>query len=168
MSYDVNAKRQGLSTLIDIKTSTSELIDWLPASLLPLPDTANTAKRSEELIMYWIGPGHWLLRGPIDQEYEIIEKLNLQSVPSHISAILISDSLCFFELTGSDVDQVVSIVSPLDIHQSVFPENGVSFTEAFGLKAALIRIQTGFELAVDTSYADMLEDYLKRAGASFE
>ena len=168
MRYDVIAKRLELSTLVDIKANRAELIGWLPETLPPLPDLPNTASRLNEINIFWISKEHWLIRALIEQETNLIEQLNLESVPQHISAVLISDTLTFFELSGPDADQIVSIASPLDFHETVFPENGVTYTEVFGLKALLIRTDSGFELAIDRSYADMLEDYLSRAGANFE
>ncbi len=168
MSYDVIAKRLELSALVDLKANRTDLIGWLPESLLPLPDIPNTASTSNNKSIYWIGKDHWLVRTSIDQETNLAEQLNLETTPEHISAVLISDTLTFFELSGVDVDQIVSITSPLDVHETVFPENGVTYTEAFGLKALLIRTDSGFELAIDRSYADMFEDYLTRAGANFK
>jgi hypothetical protein len=44
----------------------------------------------------------------------------------------------------------------------VFAQNGASYTKAFSLKAFVIRQEGGFDLAVERSFGDMLEDYLGR------
>ena len=53
----------------------------------------------------------------------------------------------------------------MDHHPSEFPQNGVSYTNIFGIKGLLIRIEAGFEIAVEASYVDMIEDFLTRANA---
>ncbi|MGI9388411.1 MAG: sarcosine oxidase subunit gamma, partial [Boseongicola sp.] len=62
-----------------------------------------------------------------------------------------------------DADQIMSIASPLDLHPSVFPENGATFSEVFGLKALILRQPEGFCVAVEQSFGDMIEDYFARA-----
>jgi hypothetical protein len=59
--------------------------------------------------------------------------------------------------------QKYSIASPLDIHDSVFPDNGVTYTDAFGLKAPVVRCEDRFEIGTDRSYFDMMGDCFARA-----
>jgi sarcosine oxidase subunit gamma len=75
------------------------------------------------------------------------------------------DAFKFFEVVGPDAAEIISIASPIDHHISVFPENGVSYTNIFGIKGLLIRINDGFEIVVESSYADLMQDFLKRANA---
>ena len=168
MKYDVTAKQLELSTLFDLKAQANNLLAWLPETLVPLPNIPNTYSTVEGCEVYWIGADHWLLRADIDQEEKLIDLLNLRSVPENISAVVVSDALTFFSLTGPQADQVISILCPLDIHPSVFAVNAASYTEAFGLKAMLIRRDNGFELAVDRSFTDMFKDVLTRAGATID
>ena len=51
----------------------------------------------------------------------------------------------------------------VDLNVESFPENGTTYTEAFGLKALVCRCEGGYELSVERSFGDMLEDYLSRA-----
>lgn len=168
MKYDVTAIQLEPSTIIDLKADTKDLLDWLPDDYLPLPDKPNTAASSEHGELYWVGPDHWLLRSREPEQPELVPLLNMDCVPDSISAVVISDSLTFFSLTGPQADQIISIICPLDLDPRVFPHNAVTYSEAFGLKALLIRRTDGFELAVDYSYQDMMRDVLTRAGANFE
>lgn len=81
---------------------------------------------------------------------------------------MVSDVLSFYSVQGEDSDQLISIASPLDIHKSVFPANGVSYKEFFGIKALVVRSDNGFDVGVDRSYFDMMGDCFNRAvtGAS--
>ena len=168
MKYDATARQLELSTLIDLKAEMKDLFDWLPDAIPPAPRHPNTASSNKYCELYWIGVNHWLLRSDIDNENKLIDQINLTAAPRNISAVIISDTLAFFSLSGPQTEQLISILCPLDIHPTVFPNNAVSYTEAFGLKALLIRREKGFELAVDCSYTDMMRDVLTRAGANLE
>lgn len=77
----------------------------------------------------------------------------------------VSDTLTFFDITGPDAGEIMSIACPLDLHHTVFGDLDVTFTEVFGLKALLLRAIGGFEFAVEQSFGDMIADYLARATA---
>jgi len=165
MHYHVTLERQKLCTVVELQGPMQEVADvtgWLP---LKFPSTPNTYEKSPDnaQALYWIGPQRWLLRAELDQEADLKRKLSEQELPDAVSAVLVSDSLSFFKITGADASAVISIASPMDVHPSVFPDNGASYTEAFGLKALVIRCDEGFEVAVERSYGDMLYDYFQRA-----
>ncbi len=163
MSYDVEIQEMGLSAIFDLKGRADDLQPRISGLALAFSDLANTATRSGDLELYWIGPDHWLLRGPIENENELFATIDPRAAPGDISIVLISDTLAFFSISGPDADQIMAIASPLDTHRSAFPANGVTFSEAFGLKALIVRRDDGFELACDRSYGDMVADYLQRA-----
>ena len=79
--------------------------------------------------------------------------------------MLVSDTLRFFHIEGPDAAQIVAIACPLDTHPSTFPSNGASYTEIFGVKGLLARRGDGFDIAIESSFADMVADYLQRATA---
>jgi len=165
MHYQVTLERQKLCTVVELQGPLQEVSN-LPG-LLPLkfPSIPNTYEKSpdSDRTLCWIGPQRWLLRAELDQEADLKRILNERELPDTVSAVLVSDSLSFFKITGVDASAVISIASPMDVHPSVFPYNGASYTEAFGLKALVIRCDEEFEVAVERSYADMLHDYFQRA-----
>lgn len=166
MSYDVDIRKLGLSAIFDLKGSMDDLRPRI-ADLVPaFPDRTNTAMGSGDLELYWVGPDHWLLRGPIEREAELLKSIDPSSAPEGVSIVLVSDILAIFRIAGPDADRIMAIASPLDTHRNAFPANGVTFTEAFGLKALVIRRDDGFELGCDQSYGDMVADYLERAAGA--
>lgn len=166
MGYDVNIKRLELSTVIDLKGEVSAIKKWVDEDILPVfPEQANTATYHDGLALYWIGHEHWLLRSDIAREGELLNLMRLDTLPAELSIVLVSDTLQFFEVTGPDASEIISIASTMDHHPSVLPENGVSYTNIFGLKGLLLRCTDGFEIAIERSYGDMIEDCLSRATA---
>jgi sarcosine oxidase subunit gamma len=163
MSYDVEIREIDLSAIFDLKGPMEDLKPRISGLAPAFPDRANTATRSGDLELYWIGSDHWLLRGPIEGETELLATIDPRAAPGDISIVLISDTLAFFNISGPDADQIMAIASPLDTHRSAFPVNGVTFTEAFGLKALIVRRDDGYDLGCDRSYGDMVADYLQRA-----
>ena len=79
----------------------------------------------------------------------------------------LSGQYLFYSITGADAAHVLSIASPMDTHNSVFPQNGASFTEAFGIEVLVLRSENEFEVAIDRSYGDMFNvHWLNTLGSS--
>jgi sarcosine oxidase subunit gamma len=165
MGYDVDIERLPPSAVIDLQGEASAVAAWCGDGLPPLPAQANSASAGNGLELYWIGRERWLLRAALDREDELLALTRPDEAPLEISAVQVSDTLQFFALRGADAGDIVSIASPLDHHPSVFPRNGVSYTDLFGIKGLIVRRADGFELGVERSFADMIEDYLARANA---
>ena len=163
MGYDVNIQRLELNAVIDLQGSVKAIKNWVKSGLPPFPDKPNCASDSDGLALYWIAPERWLLRSKIENEDRMLEITMPASAPVDISVVQVSDAFSFFRITGSDAGEIISTACPLDHHLSAFPQNGVSYTSVFGIKGLLIRTENGFEIAVESSFADMTADYLERA-----
>ena len=159
MSYDAQITRHGAMALFDLKGAAADFAGY---ELPPFPDQPNHKTTRDDVDLLHIGRDHWLVMAPFDQEQSLEQVLNPTQAPADISIVRISDTQCFFAITGPDADQIMSIASPLDIHASAFAENAATFTEAFGLKALITRQPGGYWLAVEQSFGDMVEDYLTR------
>ena len=165
MGYDVNIQRLGIRAVIDLQGEMDSVASWLKGDLPGFPETANTYTEQYDLSLCWIAPERWLLYSSIDNEARMLQHTQPASAPVGVSIVQVSDTLCFFAINGTDAGEIISIVSPLDHHPSVFPPNGVSYTNILGIKGLLIRTQQGFEIAVESSFTDMIQDYLNRANA---
>ncbi|MCV6591321.1 MAG: sarcosine oxidase subunit gamma [Silicimonas sp.] len=162
MAYDVEILRLSPFALFDLKGAAEALEDWAP-ELSGLPGDPNALARNGEVLHCHVGPQHWLLRAPLEEENRLDAALRPNTAPPEISLVRVSDTLTFFRLTGPDAGEVLSIGCPLDLLPGVFGDTAVSFTELFGLKALVLRCAGGFEIAVEQSYGDMIADYLARA-----
>ena len=165
MGYDVNIQRLELNAVFDLQGNSRKITKWVKGKLPPFPKKPNTANLRDELALYSIAPERWLLRSAIDNEDRLLEMTQPAVAPVDVSIVQVSDTLRFFAITGPEAGDIISIACSLDHHLSVFPKNGVSYTNFFGIKGLLIRIEDGFEIAVEASYADMIEDFLTRANA---
>ena len=165
MAYEVNIERAGIEALIDLQGPAEAIRDWIGDECPPFPQQANSASTRDGLSLCWIAPERWLLRASIEKEDELLALARPADAPIETSIVLVSDTLCFFRIDGADAAQIVAIACPLDTHPLVFPENGITYTEIFGVKGLLARRGEGFDIAVESSFADMLEDYLQRANA---
>ena len=166
MRYEVTIGKPSCHGILDLKGRHAQLADWAPTASFEFPSVPNTFTKSGSVAICWIGPQHWLLHTDLAHENQLKSIALEVDMPDTISALMLSDALSFFTISGVDATQVLSIATPLDIHRSVFPDNAVSYTEAFGLKALILRCADGFELAVESSFSDMLDDYLHRAVGS--
>jgi heterotetrameric sarcosine oxidase gamma subunit len=165
MSYEVQFGRGEIEALIDLQGPPEAIREWVDGDFPDFSDAPNTASTRDGMSLYWIAPERWLLRAPIASEDRLIAITRPDSAPLDISIVLVSDTLRFFQIDGPDASQIISIACPLDTHPSVFPENGAGYTEIFGIKGLLVRRGDGFDIAVESSFANMIEDYLARASA---
>ena len=165
MAYDVIIERRGLQAVVDLQGEPAAIVDWVGAALPPLPEQPNTASEKNRLALYRVGRERWLLRADLDREDELLALTRPDAAPLDVSIVLVSDSLQFFTITGPDAGEIVAIGSPLDVHPSVFPANGATYTDLFGVRGLIVRRADGFEFAVERSFGDMIEDYLARANA---
>jgi len=166
MGYDVKIQRLALNAMIDLQGDSEAIKSWIKDDDLPdFPDKPNTSSANKKFKLYWVGIEHWLIRSDIKLEDRLLEMTNPGASPTEISLVQVSDTFKFFEVSGPDAAQIISIASPIDHHLSAFPENGVSYTNIFGIKGLLIRVNNGFEIAVESSYADLMADFLQKANA---
>jgi sarcosine oxidase subunit gamma len=162
MSYDVTTDRLPTFAIFDLKGAQKTVEKW---TKFTLPDAPNRFLVNNGVILCHIGPDHWLLRAPLDREERLESQLKPTDAPADISIVRISDTQTFFSITGPNAAEVISIGCTMDLHETVFPQNSVSFSEFFTVKALVMRIPLGFEVAVEQSYANMIADYLSRATA---
>lgn len=158
MNYQVTIAATDLHAMLDLKGDSDFLQAWSILADLKFPKLNNTAEECEGKSVYWIGKQHWLVRAPLDQEQALYSIANSAKKIDEVSAIIVSDATSFISIKGHDADQIISIASPLDVHPSVFPKNGVTYTEVFGIKALIIRCEGGYEIGVDRSFFDMIGD----------
>lgn len=163
MNYQATITVTDLHAMLDLKGDRVFLQAWPALAELAFPTTNNTFDARASKYVYWIGKQHWLVRAPLEQEQALYSIAKSAETIDEISATIVSDAMSFYRIVGVDADQVMSIASPLDIHPSVFPKNGVTYTEAFGIKALVVRCEGGFEIGVDRSYFDMIGDCFGRA-----
>ena len=163
MSYDARAARLPVQALFDLRGDPVALVAWGGAVLPALPDVPNSRTCAEDVMLCHLGPRRWLLRAPPDRESALTDALRPETAPPEISLVRISDTLAFFRITGPEAAEVMAICCPMDLHPSVFDEAAASHTEAFGLRALVMRCADGFDLAVEQSFGAMLEDCLARA-----
>lgn len=163
MGYDVNITRMETWALFDLKGPQGDLDNWAGDVLPTFPTKANTITKRDGVHLAHIGRDHWLVLAGLEHEKRLESGLKSTEAPVNISIVQVSDTLCFFAITGVDADQIISIASPLDVHASVFPGNGATFSTVFGLKSLIIRQADGYLLAVEQSFGNMMQDYLSRA-----
>ncbi len=161
--YGASVERLPVQSLFDLKGPAEALAAWCGGALPGFPEVANSWVSRDGVLLCWVGPARWLLRADLACEKGLVEALRPEDAPPEISVVRVSDTLAFFRVTGKDADRVMAIACPLDLHPSVFAEDAVSWTEAFGQKALVMRCAGGFDLAVEQSFGPMVADYFARA-----
>ena len=162
MTYDAHIQQLDLMSLFDLKGKKAALSKWCGATIPAFPTAPLTCEVKTDQELMAVSPDHWILRAPIDQEKGLFAALKPDEAPDDISIVHISDTLTFFEVTGPEAQEVMAVATPLDLHMDVFPANGATFSEVFSVKSLIIRVENGFHIGVDRSYAPMIADYFAR------
>jgi len=164
MGYAASFERLPIKAIFDLKGSAEALLEWIGAGALPaLPYAPNRLSRANGMCLGHVGPGHWLLQADLEREDSLLAALRPHDAPNDVSIVRVSDTMVTFRVTGSEAAHVVSIGCPLDVHESVFSDDTICFSEFFGQKALIVRCGCGYDLSVELSFGDMMEDYLTRA-----
>lgn len=164
MGYDATFARLPVGAAFDLKGPERDLREWIGPGVLPdFPAAANRMSVAAGVQLGHVGPRHWLVQAEIAREAALVSALRPGEAPPEISIVHVSDTLGTLRITGPDAAHVAAIGCPLDLHPGVFPDDAISFTEFFGQKALVSRCGSGFDIAVERSFAPMMEDYLARA-----
>ncbi len=164
MTYQATTRNLPPCAVIDLKGSADDIAPRLQSLGLPAA-VAGRAVRSGTMELLKAGPEHWLLLAPLDQEERLLHALQANAWAADSLVLGVSDLYQFFAIEGADARQLVAVASPLDADTVAFPDDGATFTEAFGQRVLLLRRPHGFDLAVERSYAPMLTDYFSRINA---
>lgn len=160
MTYDIRISRPHRRALFDLRGDPQALAERLQDVLPDMPTRPCSLSRKGQSALMWLAQARWWLMAPADNE-AALETILLQEPASHDAAIkLISDTLAFFTLSGQDAGVAMSIACPLDLHDSVFAADSVAQTDAFGVRALVLREGDDWVLAVEASYSAYVETQL--------
>jgi heterotetrameric sarcosine oxidase gamma subunit len=163
MIYDVSINQLELFCVFDLKGSRTDISPCLARLNALPPETPNTMVVSENITLCWVGPTRWILLAPHSEEEYLISEFEMKDSSEHdVSTVEISDTLQLFSIQGRDADDILAICCPIDIHMTTFADNAVTYTEMFGTKVLVLRDTHGFQIAVERSYADFINDSLHR------
>ncbi len=149
-----------MSAVFDIKGDRELAEAVAEGAGLALPAAANSSAVGGQSAIYRVGARHWLLRAPLSIESELLREIDPDSLPPGILVTQVSDLWSFFLLSGEGSAAALSVASSLDL--SCLSPHAVTFTEAFGEKALLIRRGSDFELAFENSVAALMKDLFSR------
>jgi sarcosine oxidase gamma subunit len=159
--YDVCIEPLPTMALIDLKGSACDIAPRLQRLGLTEPAPSH-ALRADTVEVLRVAREHWLLRAPLQDEERLLSML-LEDAPAPDTLIVpVSDAYAFFGITGPHARQIMAIASPLNADPSAFPEDGATFTEAFGQKALVLGRPAGYQLAFERRYAPMMADFFLR------
>ncbi|MGY6697689.1 MAG: sarcosine oxidase subunit gamma family protein [Roseinatronobacter sp.] len=162
MAYDIRISQPQRRALFDLRGTPQALAARLQRIAPNLPTRPCSLVRQGKSALMWLGPARWWLMAPPDAEAEL-EAILMQEPHGHDAAItLISDTQAFFTLSGQDAVIAMSIACPLDLHPTAFAEDSVAQTDAFGLRALVLREDHDWLLGIEPSYAEYVEAQLRQ------
>lgn len=128
----------------------------LPAAGLDVPAAANTIWQDGDCRVLWLGRDCWLVLAPLEREAALHHALEGAG-----QAVVLSDSLLRFALTGAGAADVLAQGSAIDFDR--FGPHGCTRTALGRIAITLLRTAEGFEILVDRAYRGYFLSWMARA-----
>ncbi len=169
--YDVTISPLTPSDFIDLKGG-----DDLPELAAPLlamefPNVANSvARRGDELAVYCVSPGHWLLQLNRGAGHETMAKIEAAAREISHSCVDVSDLYVRIEVSGIESRDVLAQGISLDLHERAFPPGSTARTALAKTTVQLTCTEQlpRYELLVFSSFERYVLDWLNVAAATNE
>jgi len=133
-----------------------------------LPKEACSTSKKEEITCLWLGPNEWLLvsNDTVNKEsnvYELEQTLFRDISKANLGAVTnVSDHYTVFNLTGSNIFEVLSKGSPFDFNSGNFGDNKVIQTLLNQIDVTVHRkTREVVDLYVRRSFSDHLWAWIK-------
>jgi sarcosine oxidase subunit gamma len=138
---------------------------------VPLPLTANTTKRGNELIAFWLGPRSWLLVESSPVSSVLVDFVARRDALNALGGALfeVSASRVAYRIRGLHAATVLAKSCPLDFHPDVFPVGGCAQSMSGHVNALFYRQDAAptFVMLVARSFARDVWRSLCRASAQY-
>lgn len=159
--YDARVRLLPTPTMIELLGPAEDVLPRLHA--LGLQDPApQRVQQAHGLRLLRPAPEHWLLIAPPSEAQGLLSRLRALPLGADTLIVDVSDGWAHFAMAGAQAGELMATASPLDTHPRAFPEDGATFTEAFGLRALVLRSAGGFQVAIERSHAPMVADWFTR------
>lgn len=149
-------------------------LELLSASLgVKLPLSANTVTDTEHARCLWLGPDEWLLISKTRPGPEFASEISETLGSVHHSAKDVSDNYTSMRLSGAKARDVLSKLTPFDIHQSIFTAGQCAQTVMAKSSVILDMIEdedghAAFEITLRRSFAAYVWERVQDAGGEFD
>ena len=135
----------------------------------PLPTRSNTAVRSGDVTVLWLGPDEWLVVAPPGAPEELEKSLRLALGTEAGAVVDLSAHRTTVELAGERAREVLAKGCSLDLHPSVFRQGSCAQTLLAQAPALLLSRgdDASYWLLVRASFATYLADWLLDASSEY-
>ncbi len=113
----------------------------------------------------WLGPDQWLLTSDLRSATDIIKEIGAALVDQlHAATDMSSQNMCF-SLRGQAARTILAMGCGIDMHRSTFKSGECIRTHFANVALFMVAVDDNeFDLYVDRSYAQYLQDWIVNAG----
>lgn len=123
-----------------------------------------TSRLDDDSYLLNVGPSrYWLL----ETGQSIVDSAVMASPGDGLAIINLTDSHTLFELSGDRVRDVLRKGLPIDLHPTVFPEGSMAISAIEGIRVALVRNGSQYDLLCPRSFTDSMRHWLFDAALEF-
>ena len=155
MTFDIDIRFRQPVVLIDVRGEDECMKSVLMGSGIQLPESPYSILRWDSGAVCRVGRKWCIIMTDMINELSLIAELDRLSRGVLVQCTCVTDAYQGIELTGPDTRDVLSQITPLNLHE--LEDDCATFTEIFGHRGLIIRYSVGkFAVYCDRSYADYI------------
>ncbi|QUX96270.1 sarcosine oxidase subunit gamma [Marinomonas sp. CT5] len=164
--YFHERKLMGLLTLRCVPSDEQKsVIESLLGVALPMEPL--TSVTTDKVSVRWISPDEWLIIVAGDQAFELESRFQ-ETLPGHYALVNISGGTTIYDVSGSQVVNMLKKSTSVDLYPTEFPVGKVVSTVFAKSSAMICRLADDkFELVVRRSFADYLWLWIQDASREY-
>ncbi len=166
---DVIIRELPFASMVNLRVNPKNSSKLKDALGFNLPTKANTTETSAEIKCLWLGPNEWLIISDQMEASDLCQDISHSLEGLHYSAKEVSDNYASISITGQKTLDVLSKLTPLDVHESSFGTGTCAQTVLAKSNVILERLDANtFTLIVRRSFASYVWKRLIDAGVEFK
>jgi len=163
--YDATMTAIAPAAIVEIRGDAEAARRVLAAAGLAAPARPNTAQESDAAAELWLGPRRWLVLCAGPRAEQLATALEGAAAGEPLAAAVdASDMVVGIALRGCDAAELLGQGTPLDF--AALASDGASATDLFMVPAIVRRRGDGFDLWIDRSLGQYLDECLRVANGN--
>ena len=163
--YSATASAIAPHAVVEIRGVAEAAQRVMTAAGLAAPSKPNVARMSGDAAVLWLGPKRWLVLGPRAREDDLAGALESAVAREPLAAAAnVSDMFAGVALRGLGAGEILAQGTPLDF--DALAPDAATMTDLFMIPAVIRRAQGGYDIWIDRSLSQYLDECLRVANGN--
>lgn len=153
--------------LVNAAIDAANILDAAGAAAgVALPASAGSVSRGSSCSAIWLTPRSWLVPCHIEDEFDLVSRINAVFADKRLHAVLFTDYLCWLELRGETVEELIQQGGFISMERGGLAVGHAKRTLLASITAVIVH-QSEFEwlVAIERSRADYFLAWLEHSSS---